>query len=129
MGVRYILALTTVLSAVCIAQVIRPRTYSEASVVWERAKDVSAYQAYASEFAQYNNSLRLDEKDGCYALSSDPVDLMLVITRPGGSEYAVVEDVLAKVDSPKARCFQRSYRGLPTKAPPFVPFVLQMSFG
>ena len=129
MGVRYILALTTVLSAVCLAQGSRPRTYTEATAVWERAKDASAYQTYASEFAQYNNSLRLDERDGCYALSSDPVDLMLVITQPQGSEYAVVEDVLAKVDSPKARCFQRSYRGIPTKTPPFVPFVLQMSFG
>jgi hypothetical protein len=129
MGVRYILALTTVLSAVCLAQGSRPRSYTEASAVWERAKDGSAYQTYASEFAQYNNSLRLDERDGCYALSADPVDVMLIITRPQAGEYAVVEDVLARVDSPKARCFQRSYRGIPTKIPPFVPFVLQMSFG
>jgi hypothetical protein len=129
MGVRYILALTTVLSAVCLAQGSRPRSYTEASAVWERAKDGSAYQTYASEFAQYNNSLRLDERDGCYALSADPVDVMLIITRPQAGEYAVVEDVLARVDSPKARCFQRSHRGIPTKIPPFVPFVLQMSFG
>jgi hypothetical protein len=129
MGVRHVLALTTVLSAACMAQGNRPRTYSEASAVWERAKDAVAYQTYASEFAQYNNSLRLDERDGCYSLSSEAVDLMLVITHADGSEYAVVEDVLAKVDSPKARCFQKSYRGIPTKIPPFVPFVLEMSFG
>jgi len=129
MGVRYILALTTVLSAAALAQDNRPRTYGEASAVWERAKDTVAYQTYASEFAQFNNQLRLDEKDGCYALSSDPVDLMLVITHRGPSQYAVVEDALARVDSPKARCFQRSYRGISTKIPPFVPFVLQMSFG
>lgn len=129
MGARFLLALTTVLSTVCIAQGNRPRTYGEANAVWERAKGAAAYQTYSSEFAQYNNSLRLDERDGCYALSSEPVDLMLVVTHRDGTEYAVVEDVLAKADSPKARCFQRTYRGLPTKVPPFVPFVLQMSFG
>jgi|SRR6185503_12616556 len=129
MSVRYTFVLTTILSATALAQDNRPRTYGEASAVWEQAKDTVAYQTYSSEFAQFNNSLRLDEKDGCYALSSAPVDLMLVITHRGPSQYAVVEDVLAKVDSPKARCFQKSYRGISTKVPPFVPFVLQMSFG
>ena len=128
MGVRYILALTTVLSAAALAQGDRPRTYSEASEVWERAKGTIAYQTYLSEFTQFNNQLRLDEKDGCYALSSDPVDLMLVITYPDRSEYAVVEDAVARVDNPKARCFQKAYRGIPTKVPPFVPFVLLMRF-
>ena len=128
MRVRYILALTTVLSGASLAQDNRPRTYSEARAVWEGTKGTVAYQTYLSEFTQFNNSLRLDEKDGCFALSSEPVDLMLIITHPDRSEYAVVEDALAKVDSPKARCFQKAYRGISTKIPPFVPFVLLMRF-
>jgi hypothetical protein len=42
-------------------------------------------------------------------------------------EFAVIENVLSDSDSPKARCFINSYRGLQTKVPPYVPFVLQMS--
>src|SRR5258706_16465408 len=122
------LALLTVLSAVSLAKDSRPRTYGGASGIWERVNDTVAYQTYVSEFVRFNNSLHLVEKDGCYSFSSDPVDLMLVITHPDHSEFAVVVDVLTKIDSPKARCFQKSYRGISTKVPPFVPFVLQMSF-
>ena len=106
-----------------------PRSYADARGLWEKHKDTAEYQTYASEFAQFSNHFHIDEKDGCYALGKEPVGLMLVITHPGGSQYAVVEDVLSDVDSPKARCFMKSYRGLPTKVPPYVPFVLQMAMG
>ena len=87
------------------------------------------YQTYASEFVQFNNHFHIDEKDGCYALGKEPIQLMLVITHPGSAEFAVVENVLSDVNSLKARCFIRSYLGLRTKVPPYVPFVLQMSMG
>jgi hypothetical protein len=54
---------------------------------------------------------------------------MLVISRPDSSEFAVIEQVLADVDNAKARCFEKSYRGVRTKPPPFLPFVLQMGMG
>ncbi len=106
-----------------------PRSYSAARVLWEHTKGNGEYQAYASEFAQYNNHFHLDSKDGCYTLGSESVGLMLVITRPDGAEYALVENVLSDVDTPKARCFIKTYRGLRTKVPPFLPFVLQMAMG
>ena len=104
-------------------------SFAEAKKMWQQSKDRKEYQTYASEFAQFNNHFRLDEKGGCYALARGPVELMLVITHPAGGKYAVVTDVLSDVDNPKAQCFKGSYRGVETKNPPFLPFILQMSMG
>ncbi|WP_250634253.1 hypothetical protein [Pinirhizobacter soli] len=103
-------------------------TYSEARAYWEKnsGKD---YQTYAGEFAQFNNHYHLDEKDGCYALPGGPVQLMLVITHRDKGDYALVEEVLSDSDSPKAQCFKKTYRGISTKVPPFLPFVIQMGMG
>ena len=106
-----------------------PRFFAEAEAVWKEKKDDTRYQSYAAEFTQFNNHLRLDEKGGCYALGAEHVNLMLIITHPATAEFAVVERVISDVESAKARCFRRSYEGLRTKIPPFLPFVLQMSMG
>lgn len=104
-------------------------SFSSAKKIWEASKGRSDYQTYADEFAQFNNYYHLDEKDGCYALGSEPVELMLIITHHGNGQYATIEKVLSNVDSPKARCFRKSYEGLGTKIPPFFPFVFQMTMG
>ena len=106
-----------------------PRTYTEANAIWLHTRDTAEYQGYAAEFAQFNNHFHLDEKDGCYALGSGPVELMLIISQPDSSEFAVIEQVLSDVDNEKARCFEKSYRGVRTKRPPFLPFVLQLGMG
>lgn len=106
-----------------------PRQYADAEALWKQTRNDARYQSYAAEFSQFNNHLRLDEKDGCYALGAEPVNLMLVITRPAKGEFAVVERVLTDVDGAKARCFRKSYEGVRTKVPPFLPFVLQMGMG
>ena len=103
-----------------------PGSYEAAKSIWSRNRDSKDYQGYVAEFAQFNNHFHLDEKDGCYALASGPVNLMLVISRPQNSEFAVIERVLADVDNAKARCFEKSYSGVQVKAPPFLPFVLQL---
>jgi len=106
-----------------------PRSYAEAKTVWVKSRDKAEYQGYAAEFAQFNNHFHLDEKDGCYGLASGSVDLMLVITRPDNDEFAVIERVLSSVDNAKSRCFEKTYRGVRTKIPPYLPFVLQMGMG
>jgi hypothetical protein len=106
-----------------------PSSYSDAQAEWKKHKDSAEYQTYTSEFAQFNNHFHIDERGGCYALGKGQVGLMLVITHADGAEFALVENVLSNVDSPKAHCFIKSYLGLRTKVPPFVPFVLQMSMG
>ena len=103
-----------------------PGSYEAAKAIWSRNRESKDYQGYAAEFSQFNNHFHLDEKDGCYALAPGSVNLMLVISQPKNSEFAVIERVLADVDSEKARCFEKSYRGVQVKAPPFFPFVLQM---
>jgi hypothetical protein len=106
-----------------------PRSYAEAEATWERVRGDARYQSYSTEFAQYNNSLRLDERDDCYSLGSGPVGLMLVIAGPDADGFATIERVFADVDNAKARCFQRAYTGVRTKLPPFLPFVLQLAMG
>jgi hypothetical protein len=106
-----------------------PRTYTEAKAIWLHTRDTAEYQGCAAEFAQFNNHFHLDEKDGCYALPSGPVNLMLVISHPASSEFAVIEEIYSDVDNAKARCLKKSYQGVRTKIPPFLPFVLQMGMG
>ena len=104
-------------------------TFADARKIWEGSRDRKEYQAYAQEFAQFNNHFRLDEKDGCYALAQGPVELMLVITHDGKSQYAKIEQVLPNVDNAKTACFKKSYSGIQTKVPPYFPFVLQLGMG
>ena len=104
-----------------------PRSYADARAAWESSKNKPEYQAYASEFAQFNNHFHLDEKDGCYARAKGPVNLMLVISNPANEQFAAVERVLSDVNSAKAECFKNTYGGIRTKVPPYLPFVLQMS--
>jgi hypothetical protein len=54
---------------------------------------------------------------------------MLVIVHPQNSEFAVVDRVYSNSGNAKARCFEKSYGGIQTKVPPFLPFVLQMKMG
>jgi len=103
-------------------------TFAAAKKIWEQNKDRKEYQTYAAEFAQFSNSFRLDEKGGCYAMGKERVELMLVITRHQGDEYALIDQALSDIDSAKASCFKKSYGGIRTKVPSFQPFVMQMAF-
>ena len=106
-----------------------PTSYAEAEAAWKRTRDKPEYQSYAAEFTRFNNYFHLDEKDGCYALPSGTVSLFLVITNTDGAEFALIERALSSVNNPKSTCFKKTYEGLRTKAPPFLPFVLQLSMG
>jgi len=106
-----------------------PLSFSEAERIWQQNKDKPEYQTYAAEFTQFNNSLHLDEKDGCYGQGTGPVRLLLVITHPAGEPYARITQTVTDVDNAKAQCFRKSYRGIQTKVPPFLPFVFQMDMG
>jgi hypothetical protein len=96
-----------------------PRSYAEAKAIWQRTWDNPEYQKYATEFSQFNNHFHLDERNGCYALAPGAVNLMLMISRKDTGEFAVIERVFTDVDNAKARCFEKSYRGVLTKVPPF----------
>lgn len=96
--------------------------------MWQQHITSVDYERYAEEFSQFNNYFRLDEKDGCYARGSDQANLMLIVTHPAGSKFAVIERALPDVPTAKAACFRNSYEGLKTKVPPFLPFILKMNF-
>ena len=125
MAARWLFFTSCLLSATASA-VDTPRSYVEAEAAWKLARDRADYQRYGSEFVQFNNHFHLDVKDGCYDLSYKPVSLMLVITHSDGGEYALIERALTDTDTAKARCFRKTYEGLQTKVPPYVPFIFQM---
>ncbi|WP_416760295.1 hypothetical protein ACNI65_25340 [Roseateles sp. So40a] len=106
-----------------------PKDFSQARANWEAHKDSAEYQKYADEFVQFNNHFHLDEKGGCYQLSPGPVELMLVITHTKGDQFATIERVISDSDSAKAQCFKRTYKGIATKVPPYLPFVFSMRMG
>jgi hypothetical protein len=126
---KYVIVVLAAIVATIAFAANSPPLYADAKAIWEKSKNTPEYQSYASEFAQFNNHFHLDEKDGCYALAQGPVNLMLVISNPGNGEFAVIERVLSDVDNAKSRCFKKSYGGVRTKIPPFLPFVLQMGMG
>jgi hypothetical protein len=103
-----------------------PKSYEDAEAIWQKTRGMLEYQAYAAEFAELNNAFRIDERGGCYSLAAGPVNLMLLVSRADAKGVATIERVFYDTDNAKARCFERSYSGLPTKAPPFLPFVLQL---
>ena len=122
-----LLALMTVISSAVADEATL--TFNDAHKIWEKNKEKKEYQSYANEFAQFNNHFHLDEKDGCYNLPGGPVELMLIITHRDNNEFALIERVLSKSDSPKAQCFSKTYSGLRTKIPPFFPFTFKMNMG
>lgn len=103
-----------------------PKSYKDAEAIWQKTRDMLEYQAYAAEFAELNNAFHIDERDGCYFLASGPVNLMLLVSPADAKGVATIERVFYDPNNAKARCFERSYSGLPIKAPPFLPFVLQL---
>ena len=103
-----------------------PWSYEAMKDAWLARRDSRDYQRYASEFVQYTNYYHVDQKGNCYALSHEPVELMLIITQPENDKFAQVEHVLSNVDNAKAQCFEKAYRGLRTRQPPYLPFVLQL---
>ena len=122
------IALVLVLAASVSLAADPPVNFAAAKKLWEETQGTKEYQSYAAEFAQFNNHFRLDEKGGCYAIDKERVELMLVITYRQGDQYGLIDRVLSNTDSTKASCFKKSYGGIRTKVPPFLPFVLQMTF-
>jgi hypothetical protein len=102
--------------------------YEEAKGIWDKDRITFEYQNYLEQFLQYNNSLRLDEKSGCYKLTNDSVELLLVVKHVEGNKYAIVEDVLVDKNNLKSECFIEIYENLKVKKPPHFPFVIQMQF-
>ena len=60
---------------------------------------------------------------------SDPLTLLNARVRVATDKgsYTLVEQAFTDKDSPKAQCFKKTYRGINTKVPPFLPFVIQMT--
>src|SRR6266699_3197514 len=89
MRVGIAIALALGFSSVSFAEA--PRSYADAKAIWLHSRDTAEYRTYAAEFSQFSNHFHLDEKDGCYALASGTVNLILVIGRQKNGNFAMVE--------------------------------------
>lgn len=97
----------------------RARSFAEAN---ERADaqraelpDVSA--AYATEWAEFNNNHKLDERDGCYFKATGPLVQILEIDKSGK-----IVGYYTDVDNERSRCWKKSYLGTVFPPPPVSPY-------
>ena len=104
-------------------------SYSDATLIWQKHKDTEAYQNYLSEFLQFNNHYRLDEKLGCYNINKEVINMFLVVTHQDPNKFSVIEYVLTEKENQKSLCFKKTYTNLKVKKPPYLPFVIQMRMG
>ena len=88
---------------------------------WQKNKDKPEYGGYLNEFIQNNNKLKLDTKDGCFAMSSGELVMYITINAQGK-----IESVVTNLTNSKSKCFKQTYIGLSVNPPPFSPFVIQM---
>lgn len=117
----FTLLTSTVLCFIVSTSAFSAPTFADVERLWIRSKVKQGYSEYQAEFVQYNNYFHLDTKDGCFNLAPEKIRMFLVI-----NSHAVVETVDTDLNNPKAQCFKRTYLGLPVKAPPFEPFILNM---
>ena len=106
-----------------------PLSLGDAQKILNQTKDKKEYESYMDDFALFNNYHHLDSKDDCYAKGNGPVDLYLVIKAADDQQSGVIDQVLSNVDNPKAACLKKSYKDVPTKAPPYSPFIVPMKIG
>lgn len=88
---------------------------------WRKSKDKPEYGVYLNEFIQNNNKLKLDTKDGCFAMASGELIMYITVNAQGK-----IKSVDTNLTNAKSKCFQQTYIGLSVKPPPFYPFVIQM---
>lgn len=97
-------------------------SFGEAQKLVRESRQKPGYQEYLSEFVQYSNYIRLDERGGCYLMGSGEVKLVVVLT-----DKAVIESAVTDVNNEKAQCFRRIYRGTEVKKPPHTPFAIELT--
>lgn len=90
-------------------------------LMWQKNKDKPEYGMYLDYFIQNNNKLKLDTKDGCFAMASGELVMYITVNAQGK-----IESVVTNLTNSKSKCFKQTYIGLSVKPPPFSPFVIQM---
>lgn len=78
-------------------------------------------KSYSSAWDEFNNTNKLDEKDGCYFKSDGQTQQILVLDGSGK-----VIEFLADTDNDRTRCFRDTYLGVEFPPPPFAPYYVHM---
>jgi len=99
----------------------RELSFEEAQKLVQQSRPMPGYEQYLSEFAQYSNHFKLDERGGCYLLAGGEVKLIIVL-----ADKAVIESAVTDVNNEKAQCFKRMYVGIDVKKPPHTPFAIEL---
>lgn len=100
----------------------RTLSFDEAQDLVAQSKLKPGYEQYLSTFAQRSNSIKLDERGGCYALNGGTLKLIIVLNDKG-----LIESAISDVNSEKAQCFKRMYTGVDLKTPPpYSPLAIEV---
>jgi hypothetical protein len=102
--------------------------YEDAQARYHQARRLPGYDAFAAQFWKMNDQAKFDEKSGCYELGGGPVNLLLVLDKAsaeGKPLKITIREAYTDVDTKKAKCFRKTYLGLATNIPPFLPILLQ----
>lgn len=86
-----------------------------ANALQAKLPEISA--AYAAEWAEFNNSHKLDERDGCYFKATGSLVQVLEIDKSGK-----IVGYYTDVDNERSRCWKKSYLGTVFPPPPVSPY-------
>jgi len=80
--------------------------------------------SYLNERMEYENSIPLDERDGCYALPGGGITQIIRINQDG-----IIDLVVSNLKNERSECFRKTYLGSKFKAPPKAPIFIKQRMG
>ena len=98
-----------------------PMTFAQASSAFDSQPVNGKTESYLNSWGEFNNSHKLDEKDGCYFKAPGPTRQILIIDASG-----TVVQFLSDVNNERTNCFRHSYLHVRFPKPPFAPFFVHM---
>lgn len=87
-------------------------------------EDSPEVSEYLKERMEYENSIRQDERGGCYGIPGDGITQILRINADG-----IVDLVVSSSSNAKSECFRQIYLGTKYKKPPSAPIYRKMMMG
>src|SRR5690606_30283157 len=82
-------------------------SFAEAYRAVENLPPDSYIDDYEHLWYDFNNALKLDQRDGCYERSVEPIQQVLVLDASGK-----VVQYVSDLDTPRSRCFRNTYLGV-----------------
>lgn len=120
-----VLAIVTIISAFlasgCASTPQAASSFADAQRLFESQPKNAAAFAYSDAWVDFNNTQRLDERDGCYFKAEGPLVQILQMDASGK-----VVGYFSDNDNGRSRCWRSTFLGVTFPKPPFAPFYYLM---